>query len=86
MRFLVAPEGELVETLGEDEAREVEGVLDVLLYRAPGHRFGPLRRGADRAGAIIAVGESRDDALARADRAAERIRFQTVESLDEAVL
>jgi biotin carboxylase len=86
VRFLVAPEGELVETLGEDEARGVEGVLDVLLYRAPGHRFGPLLRGADRAGAIIAVGESRADALARADRAAERIRFQTAESLDEAVL
>jgi biotin carboxylase len=86
VRFLVAPEGELVETLGEDEAREVEGVLDVLLYRAPGHRFGPLQRGADRAGAIIAVGDSRADALARAERAAERIRFQTAESLDEAVL
>jgi biotin carboxylase len=86
VRFLVPPEGELVETLGEEEAREVEGVLDVLLYHAPGHRFGPLLRGADRAGAIIAVGKSRADALARADRAAERIRFQTAESLDEAVL
>jgi biotin carboxylase len=86
VRFLVPPEGELVETLGEEDAREVDGVLDVLLYRSPGHRFGPLLRGADRAGAIIAVGGSRADALARADRAAERIRFQTAESLDEAVL
>jgi biotin carboxylase len=86
VRFLVAPEGELIETLGEEAARQVEGVLDVLLYRAPGHRFGRLRRGADRAGAILAVGGSRDEALARADRAAERIRFQTAESLDEAVL
>jgi biotin carboxylase len=86
VRFLVAPEGELVATLGEEEARTVDGVLDVLLYRAPGHRFGPFLRGADRAGAIIAVGESRDDALARADRAAERIRFQTAETRDEAVL
>jgi biotin carboxylase len=86
VRFLVAPEGELVATLGEDEARGVEGVLDVVLYRAPGHRFGPLLRGGDRAGAIIAVGESRDDALAWADRAAERIRFQTAETRDEAVL
>jgi biotin carboxylase len=86
VRFLVAPEGELVETLGEEDARGVEGVVDVLLYRAAGHRFGRLRRGADRAGAILAVGGSRDEALARADRAAERIRFQTVESLDEAVL
>jgi biotin carboxylase len=86
IRFLVAPEGELVETVGEDAARGVEGVLDVILYRAPGHRFGPLRRGSDRAGAIVAVGESRDDALARAGRAAKHIRFETAESLDEAVL
>jgi biotin carboxylase len=86
VRFLVAPEGELVATLGVDEARSTEGVVDVLLYRAPGHRFGPLLRGGDRAGAIIAVGESRDDALARADRAAECIRFQTAETRDEAVL
>jgi biotin carboxylase len=82
VRFLVAPEGELVETRGEDEARGVEGVLDVLLYRPPGHRFGPLRRGADRAGAVLAIGDSRDDALARADRAAQRIRFETAEIRD----
>jgi biotin carboxylase len=86
VRFLVAPEGELLETLGEEDARRMEGVLDVLLYRSPGHRFGPLRRGADRAGAILAVGESRDDALARADRGAQCIRFQTAETLDQAVL
>jgi biotin carboxylase len=86
VRFLVAPEGELVATLGEEEARAIDGVLDVLLYRTPGHRFGPFLRGGDRAGAIVAVGESRDDALARADRAAERVRFQTAETRDEAVL
>jgi biotin carboxylase len=82
VRFLVAPEGELVETHGEEEARRVDGVLDVLLYRSPGYRFGPLRRGADRAGAVLAVGDSRDDALGRADRAAERIRFDTAEIVD----
>jgi biotin carboxylase len=74
--FLVPPEGELVATHGAEEARSVEGVLDVLLYRRPGHVFGPLRRGPDRAGAILAVGDSRDDALARAGRAAEAVRFE----------
>jgi biotin carboxylase len=73
--FLVAPEGELVAMHGVEDARAVDGVLDVLLYRRPGHVFGPLRRGPDRAGAILAVGDSRDDALARARRAAELVRF-----------
>jgi hypothetical protein len=38
-----------------------------------------LLRGADRAGAILALGDSRDHALARADRAAEQIQFHTVD-------
>ena len=33
---------------------------------------GRFLRGADRAGAVIAVGDSRDEALARARAAAER--------------
>jgi biotin carboxylase len=74
--FLVAPEGRLVATHGVEEARAGDGVLDVLVYRRPGHVFGPLRRGPDRAGAIIAVGGSRDEALARGRRAAASVRFE----------
>ncbi len=73
--FLVAPEGELRSVEGVDEAQAVEGVAEVRLYRAPGWRFGPLLRGADRAGAILATGASRDDALERARQAAGAIRF-----------
>ncbi len=73
--FLVAPEGELRAVEGREEAHAVDGVLDVRIYREPGFRFGPLRHGADRAGAVIAVGDDRDDALDRARRAAGAIRF-----------
>ena len=73
--FLVAPEGELRAVAGVEEARATEGVLDVRIYREPGHVFGPLLRGADRAGAVIAVGDSREQALERARRAADGIRF-----------
>ena len=73
--FLVAPEGELVSVEGVAEAVSAEGVAEVRVYRRPGHVFGPLVRGADRAGAILATGESRDDALARARRAAAALRF-----------
>ena len=41
-----------------------------------------FRRGADRAGAVLAVGDSREQALERADRAEATIRFETdVEAL-----
>ena len=76
--FLVAPEGELQAVEGVEEAEAVEGVAEVRIYRSPGWRFGPLLRGADRAGAILATGESRDDALERARRAAGAIRFHVV--------
>jgi biotin carboxylase len=74
--FLVAPEGELEGVDGLEEAEAVEGVAEIRLYRRPGHVFGPLLRGADRAGAILAAGESRDAALERARRAAAALRFR----------
>ena len=84
VRFLVPPEGVLQDVGGLDEALAVEGVLDARIYRPPGWEFGPFRRGNDRAGYVLARGESRDDALARADRAAELIRLRTRDA--EAVL
>ncbi len=79
VRFLVPPEGTLVRVEGLEQALDVPGVLDARAYRPPGYRFGPFRRGADRAGFVLARGDSRDDALARAGRAAERIRFVTAD-------
>ena len=73
--FLVAPEGELQATEGVEAAESVEGVEWVRLYRQPGRRYGPLRRGADRAGAVLATGPGREDALTRAHRAAQAVRF-----------
>jgi biotin carboxylase len=75
VRFLVAPEGALDAVDGVAEAGQEPGVTDVRVYRSPGHVFGPLRRGSDRAGAVLATGESRDAALARAEAAASRIVF-----------
>jgi biotin carboxylase len=77
VRFLVAPPGELEEVHGLEEAAAVEGVQAVRVYRGPGHVFRELRRASDRAGAILAVGETREDALAAADEAAACIRFVT---------
>jgi biotin carboxylase len=82
VRFLVAPPGELREVTGVQEAFALDGVRGIRIYRRPGHRFGELRRGADRAGAVLAVGDSRLQALERADRAEAMIRFEVdVEAL-----
>jgi len=80
-RFLVAPAGTLAAVEVPDD---LDGVELVRIYRSPGHVFTPLRRGADRAGAVLAVGADRDEALARADMAAERIRFRLADVAVEA--
>jgi biotin carboxylase len=74
--FMVPPVGALVAVDGVEEAEAVEGVRWVRVYRRPGHVFGPLRRGADRAGAVLATGSSRDEALERARRGADAVRFR----------
>jgi len=82
VRFLVASPGQLREVTGVQEAFALDGIRGIRIYRRPGHRFGELRRGADRAGAVLAVGESRQDALERAGRAEAMIRFEVdVEAL-----
>ena len=75
--FLVPPPGELVGLEGVDEAERAEGVIAVRVYRRPGFRFGELRAGSDRAGAVQAVGASAAEAQERAKAAAALIRFQT---------
>jgi len=76
-RFLVAPPGILERVEVPDG---LDGVLQVRIYRERGFVVGPLRRGADRAGAVLVVGGSREQAVARADAAAERIRFVTADA------
>lgn len=80
VRFLVAPPGSLARVHGIDEARAQEGIELVHVYRTPGSIVGPFRHGADRAGAILAVGGSRAEALERAAAAAGLIRFELADA------
>jgi len=74
--FLTAEPGRLEAVEGVEEAEQQEGVLRVRIYRRRGSVIGEFRRGADRVGAIQAVGRA-NEALERARAAAALIRFQT---------
>jgi biotin carboxylase len=74
--FLLPPVGRLLAVDGLEVAEALPGVEWVRVYRRPGHVFGPLRRGADRAGAVLVTGADRDDALERGRRAADAVRFR----------
>ncbi len=86
VRFLVPAPGELVEIAGVDDARAVEGVAWVRVYPEVGDVLGPLRRGSDRAGAVLAAGRSRDEAVERAGRAADCVRFVVANAPAEAIV
>ncbi len=75
--FLTAEPGELEAVEGVEEAEAVEGVIRVRVYRRPGFEIGELTRGADRVGAIQAVGQNRAEALERARASAALVRFRT---------
>ena len=72
-RFLVAPPGVL-------QRVEVPEGIRARIYREPGYVFTPLRRGADRAGAVLVVAGSREEAVAQAEAAANRVRFLTADA------
>jgi hypothetical protein len=72
-RVLVAPPGTLESV---DVPDVLADVVRVRVYREPGYVVAPLRRGSDRAGALLAVGATRDEAVANADRAAAAIRVR----------
>jgi biotin carboxylase len=78
--FLVAPPGLLTSLDGLEQAQTAEGVVAARVYRRPGWIFSPLRRGSDRAGFVLATGDSRNEALTRAERAADLIRFETADA------
>jgi biotin carboxylase len=84
--FLVPEPGTLVEVAGLDQANAVAGVRWVRIYPEPGTVFGPLRRGSDRAGAVLAIGASREQAVACAGRAADCVRFVVADVPAEAVV
>ena len=81
-KFLVAEPGRLVEVHGLDQARALEGVVDARVYCEPGDIVDPLADGSKRAGHILAVGESREEARRRAHAAAELITFEVRDLVD----
>jgi biotin carboxylase len=81
VRFLVGPPGLLGSVEGIEEAEALPGIEWVRVYRDAGYVLVPLRRGADRAGAVLATGATRGEAVARADAAAERVQFATAAAI-----
>jgi biotin carboxylase len=85
IRFLVPEPGVLEDVAGVVDAEAVEGVAWVRVYPERGAVLGPLRRGSDRVGAVLAVGETREQAVERACRAADCVRLVVADAAEALV-
>lgn len=60
---------------GVDEAKRIPGVLDVVVEVKVGEPVGDITRDGERPGYIITIADTRERALAAADRAERAVRF-----------
>ncbi len=84
IRFLTAapgvlPLGTVDEIEGLESVRESPGVLAAGLYFESGDTIGPLQVDADRRGYVVATGETPQEALDLADRAATKLVVHTTQ-------
>lgn len=76
-RFLFPTPGTVVAVQGASEAAVGEGIALLDVRAVPGHVVPPLTAFPAHSGVVIAVGETRRQAIARADAAAARVRIVT---------
>jgi len=74
-RFFAPPPGIFRAVRGLDEACRLPGVLDFGFSLEPGRVVGPVASDADRPGFVVTRGETREEAMAVADRAIARLEF-----------
>jgi biotin carboxylase len=75
-RFLTPSPGTVRQIHGLDEIREWDNILDCDVLIEEGDEIHTVRAGGDRAGFIIAGGQTRDAAIRAADEAESRISFE----------
>lgn len=79
-RFFIPPEGIFIAIDGLEEARQIEGVLDLGFEMASGTVVKPFSSGAERPGYCVTTGKTREEAVAIAEKALATLRY-TMESV-----
>lgn len=75
-RFLTFPAGTLAEAIVPEEIRSHPGVLDVEVLVPPGGALREIQTGADRAGFVVTVGDTRHEAVRIAGWATSLVRVR----------
>lgn len=74
-RFFNPEHGILVRVDHREEAASLPGVLDFGIFKQPGDEVGVLPNSLHRAGFVVSAGKDREEAIARADRVEQTLKF-----------
>jgi biotin carboxylase len=85
VEFIFGPPGQVKAVSGVDQAAKMPGVRRVIVRAAPGVRIPPRTNAEARQGYLIALGASRNQALARAGAAAACISIEVRPCAPESV-
>ncbi|QHC54784.1 hypothetical protein [Rathayibacter tanaceti] len=77
VRFFMIEPGVIHSISGISAARTSPGVIDLQIHVSPGDRTSEINSSDDRAGLVVAIGATPEEASARADSAAATIQFTT---------
>ncbi len=78
-RFLFPEPGEIIDLQGLESARDLPGIYDVAVRDdlMIGGMIPPMTNHSDRVGHVIAIGNSREEAVRRAEHAVQLIKVET---------
>lgn len=76
-RYAFPPAGRVVSISGDDEARKIEGVIDVVVTAKPGDAIPPAGDKRPSAAMVLSTGSTRDIALNAANEALACLRIKT---------
>ena len=77
-RAIIPPPGKVVSISGVEEARKLKGVAQVFIHTKVGDTLQELTSNLGKAGNVITVGETREEAIRIAEEALGKIRIETV--------
>lgn len=75
-RFFAPQPGIFLGAEGVEEARQLDGVLDFGFHMKPGTIINPIEGDADRPGYCVTQANTREEAIAIADKAVATVRYQ----------
>lgn len=76
LRVITSKAGKVSSIKGEDKVKKAEGIIISEIYIEKGDVINPLRSGFDRIGRVVAVGQTREIAVQRAESAIEMVKIK----------